>query len=141
VSRSESLPAATTDLPTVVGQARRLNRTARPPTAVRLIGVAYSGLDGEEQQALFGLDGPAPAAAPAPDHRPESSAPDPQAGRWRAGDDVRHPGHGHGWVQGCGQGRVTVRFETRRTGPGRAITFDAAEPLLTSADPLRSLDP
>ncbi|HEY3260524.1 MAG TPA: DNA polymerase IV, partial [Pseudonocardiaceae bacterium] len=46
VSRSESLPAATTDLPTLVGIARRLVRVALPPTAVRLIGVAYTGLGG-----------------------------------------------------------------------------------------------
>jgi DNA polymerase-4 len=48
---------------------------------------------------------------------------------WRAGDDVRHAEHGHGWVQGCGHGRVTVRFETRSTGPGPARTMAAADPL------------
>jgi DNA polymerase-4 len=59
---------------------------------------------------------------------------------WRAGDDVRHPEHGHGWVQGCGHGRVTVRFETRSTGPGYARTMAADDPALTAADPLDSLD-
>jgi DNA polymerase-4 len=58
---------------------------------------------------------------------------------WRAGDDVHHPEHGHGWVQGAGHGRVTVRFETRSSGPGRARTLAADDPALRSADPLGSL--
>jgi DNA polymerase IV len=52
---------------------------------------------------------------------------------------VAHPEHGHGWVQGCGVGRVTVRFETAGTGPGPARTFAADDPSLTRADPLASL--
>ena len=39
------------------------------------------------------------------------------------GDDVAHPDHGHGWIQGAGHGVMTVRFETRSTGPGIARTF------------------
>jgi len=58
---------------------------------------------------------------------------------WRAGDDVTHPEHGHGWVQGAGLGRVTVRFETRSTGPGRAWTLAADDPALGPGDPARSL--
>jgi DNA polymerase-4 len=64
----------------------------------------------------------------------------PVARGWRAGDDVSHVRHGHGWVQGSGHGRVTVRFETRRTGPGQARTMSADDPELTRADPLASLD-
>ncbi|WP_445187564.1 DNA polymerase IV [Pseudonocardia sp. Cha107L01] len=60
--------------------------------------------------------------------------------RWRAGDDVRHTEYGHGWVQGSGHGRVTIRFETRRTGPGQARTMADDDPGLTPADPLASLD-
>jgi DNA polymerase-4 len=52
---------------------------------------------------------------------------------------VRHDIHGHGWVQGSGHGRVTVRFETRRSGPGQARTLAADDPELTVADPLGSL--
>jgi DNA polymerase-4 len=58
---------------------------------------------------------------------------------WRAGDDVRHREQGHGWVQGSGHGVVTVRFETRGTGPGPARTFPTDDPALTPADPLTSL--
>ena len=58
---------------------------------------------------------------------------------WRAGDDVTHAEFGHGWVQGAGHGRVTVRFETRSTGPGRARTLAADDPALRPAGPLASL--
>nr|WP_309139856.1 DNA polymerase IV [Nocardia cyriacigeorgica] len=59
---------------------------------------------------------------------------------WQPGTDVRHTDFGHGWVQGAGHGRVTVRFETRSTGPGPARTFAAEDPGLSRADPLSSLD-
>ncbi|WP_429414852.1 DNA polymerase IV [Nocardia sp. GAS34] len=55
------------------------------------------------------------------------------------GRDVAHREHGHGWVQGSGHGRVTVRFETRSTGPGPAYTFSADDVDLGPADPLLSL--
>jgi DNA polymerase IV len=60
------------------------------------------------------------------------------------GDDVTHRDLGHGWVQGAGHGVVTVRFETRSSGPGPARTFsssgasDTAE--ITPANPVDSLD-
>jgi len=154
VSRSESLPAATADLPTLVGIARRLVRVAVPETAVRLIGVAYTGLSGQAQEALFGLDSPAAgypvdpvAGAPVVESSgvessgtvPSGPLPRPPAG-WRPGDDVEHATRGHGWVQGAGHGRVTIRFESRGTGPGSAATFDVDDPELSRADPMRSLD-
>ncbi|MGK8465729.1 DNA polymerase IV [Nocardia cyriacigeorgica] len=86
-----------------------------------------------------------PGGAAAPDkgavtsgveHPPVEAA----APHWQPGTDVHHPGFGHGWVQGAGQGRVTVRFETRSTGPGPARTFAADDPALSRADPLGSLD-
>ncbi|MGW8591765.1 DNA polymerase IV [Dietzia sp. NPDC055877] len=59
--------------------------------------------------------------------------------RFRTGSDVRHPEFGHGWVQGSGHGRVSVRFETAATGPGRMRTFADDDPALEPADPLDSL--
>lgn len=59
--------------------------------------------------------------------------------RFRTGSDVRHPEFGHGWVQGSGHGRVSVRFETAATGPGRMRTFSEDDPDLEPADPLESL--
>lgn len=58
---------------------------------------------------------------------------------WRPGDDVRHAEFGHGWVQGAGHGWVSIRFETRATGPGKARSLRADDADLESADPLDSL--
>jgi DNA polymerase-4 len=79
-----------------------------------------------------------PASGPAV-HQPDSEPHQPTR-PWRPGDDVHHPEHGHGWVQGAGHGRVTVRFETLSTGPGRAHTLPADDPALTRAEPLDSLN-
>ncbi|NMH94225.1 DNA polymerase IV [Pseudonocardia bannensis] len=94
------------------------------------------------------LGTPEPPSAPVPegpraaDDTPSPGSRGEKLGRpWRAGDDVRHAEHGHGWVQGAGHGRVTVRFETRATGPGVARTFPADDPALTPADPLTSWRP
>ncbi|WP_433869876.1 DNA polymerase IV [Saccharopolyspora sp. CA-218241] len=139
ISRAETLPSATSDRAVLGAAARRLVGIAVPPgTPVRLVGVSYSGLATSEQEPLFQhpAERTSEAAAP-PAGEPESHAPQPRP--WRAGDDVAHPEHGHGWVQGAGHGRVTVRFETAMTGRGVARTFAADDPLLTDADPLASL--
>lgn len=47
-----------------------------------------------------------------------------------------HAEHGRGWVQGSGVGRVTVRFETPDSPPGRVRTFRIEDPALTPAEPL-----
>src|SRR5690606_21478471 len=52
------------------------------------------------------------------------------------GHDVWHTEFGHGWVQGSGLGRVTVRFETPGSPPGRVRTFRTDDPGLRPADPL-----
>jgi DNA polymerase-4 len=59
---------------------------------------------------------------------------------WRVGDDVVHPEHGHGWIQGAGHGVMTVRFETRSTGPGPVHTFPDDAPGIERANPVDSLD-
>ena len=61
------------------------------------------------------------------------------AQRWHATQDVYHPEFGHGWIQGTGHGVVSVRFETRATGPGFVRSFAAEDEELRPADPLDSL--
>ncbi len=156
-TRSETAALATTDLDALTAVAQRLARSAVPEGGVRLIGVSLAGLGDEPPPGLFddagaadGRDHPGdPADGHRADghradgHRADRQRPDGGAGGpvppWRAGDDVTHPDHGHGWVQGAGHGRVTVRFETRSTGPGRARTLDADDPALRPADPVGSL--
>jgi DNA polymerase-4 len=139
-SRAETASVATTDLAVLTETAQRLAAAALPDAGVRLVGVSFSGLTTAVQETLFD-DAP---AAPAPSAaEPVAAPPDPEPEHrpWRTGDDVHHPEHGHGWVQGSGHGRVTVRFETALTGPGRARTLAADDPALTPADPAASLGP
>ncbi len=148
-SRSETAGVASTDLGELTAVAQRLARAAVPEGGVRLIGVSLGGLTDAPPPTLFGLGLglPRPVAArsvtprPTSDIPPDSDHPTPASDTrpWHPGDDVRHPEHGHGWVQGAGHGRVTVRFETRTSGPGRARTLAADDPDLTRADPLASL--
>ncbi len=137
-SRSETAAVASTDLGVLTAVAQRLARAAVPDGGVRLIGVSLAGLSDNPPPALFDAPGPAIEVAPPSPAAPEVELPETTR-PWRPGDDVRHPEHGHGWVQGAGHGRVTVRFETRSTGPGRAVTLAIDDPALIRADPLGSL--
>lgn len=136
-SRAETFTSATSDLAALRAAAQRLISAAIPPgTPIRLVGVSYSGLAGFEQEALFSNP-----VDPPVEHLPETvphERPEPTHGSWNAGDDAHHAEFGHGWVQGAGLGRVTVRFETAASGPGRVCTFAADDPALTPADPMGS---
>lgn len=150
-SRSATLPYATDDAGTLLATAFKLVRYPDQVGPIRLVGVSYSGLEESLQDVLFPeLDQrivkPEPAAADfevgVSDHtgpRETGTTPAPEPGRWRATQDVFHPDFGHGWIQGTGHGRVTVRFETRATGPGRTRTLSAEDPGLVPADPVDSL--
>jgi predicted GNAT family acetyltransferase len=54
--------------------------------------------------------------------------------RFLPGQDVVHDEFGGGWVQGSGLGRVTVRFESAWSGPGRIKTLRAEDPALQFVD-------
>lgn len=144
LTRSATLPYATADPRALEAVARRLLLDPVRIGPVRLLGVGFSGLTDVRQEPLFAeAELLADAAADAPrevETAGEASATGPD-GAWRIGDDVAHPDLGHGWVQGAGHGVVTVRFETRATGPGPARTFGTGDPApITPADPVVSLD-
>ena len=150
LTRSETLRGPTDD-PTVVREAAaRLLEAVDTTGGVRLLGVGVTGLADFTQEDLFAQAADAEhaagesAAADSPGERDttvegaedrESEEP-PASRRWPAGHDVRHDVHGHGWVQGSGVGRVTVRFEEPWTRPGRVRTFRIDDPELQPADPL-----
>ncbi|ORV40375.1 DNA polymerase IV [Mycolicibacter engbaekii] len=138
-TRSATLPFATTDAGALMAAAARLLLDPREIGPIRLLGVGFSGLTDVRQESLFpDLEFPDGAAIPDTTALETPSA----AGRasWRVGDDVRHRELGHGWVQGAGHGVVTVRFETRSSGPGPVRTFPDDEPAIGRADPVDSLD-
>jgi DNA polymerase-4 len=138
ISRSETAGLGSTDLGSLTAVAQRLARNAVPADGVRLIGVSLAGLVDDPPPALF--EAPAEPVPTVEEVATEEPAPSAEDRPWRPGDDVRHAEHGHGWVQGAGHGRVTVRFETRTSGPGRARTFASTDPALTRADALASLE-
>lgn len=149
LTRSATLPYATTEAGALVAVARRLLLDPREIGPIRLLGVGFSGLSDVRQESLFpDLDASAPEseahhtfhAPPTATEAMFAPAPEPEASPWRVGDDVTHPDLGHGWVQGAGHGVVTVRFETRGTGPGQARTFPAGTADLLRANPVDSLD-
>jgi DNA polymerase-4 len=148
LTRSATLPYATADAATLIGTARRLLLDPVEIGPVRLVGVGFSGLSDVRQESLFpDLDQTvdetinatsAMNAGHALDAPPAATGPATTA--WRIGDDVMHPQFGHGWVQGAGHGVMTIRFETRATGPGPARTLPAESADVTRANPVDSLD-
>lgn len=141
LTRSATLPYATTEAATLIGTARKLLLDPVEIGPVRLVGVGFSGLTEVRQEPLFADPELADAAQTSdigvPDTLTDVAATAPG---WRIGDDVSHVEHGHGWVQGAGHGVLTVRFETRAHGPGVARTFRGDDPALSRANPVDSLD-
>jgi DNA polymerase-4 len=151
LTRSETLRGPTDDPGVVRESAARLIDTVDTTAGVRLLGVGVSGLADFTQEDLFAQaqaqadaeaaeagekaeaggpgEGPVPAAAPQATEAPADR-------RWVPGRDVRHAEHGHGWVQGSGLGRVTVRFESPGSPPGRVRTYSVDDPGLEPAEPL-----
>lgn len=138
LTRSATLPYATADVGTLTATARRLLLDPREVGPIRLVGVGFSGLSDVRQESLFpDLE---QQEAELSDTQVPVPEPAPAAGGWRIGDDVTHPDFGHGWVQGAGHGVVSVRFETRSSGPGLMRTFAVAACDLHAANPVDSLD-
>ncbi|MFB6815886.1 DNA polymerase IV [Streptomyces sp. NPDC056347] len=158
LTRSETLRGPTDDPVVVREAAARLLEAVDTTGGVRLLGVGVSGLADYTQEDLFaqaaeeraaaGEQAKEPSApglvddgAEPPDESgakpPETETAELRAARhWSAGHDVHHTAYGHGWVQGSGVGRVTVRFEEPESAPGRVRTFRVDDPQLRPADPL-----
>jgi len=140
LTRSATLPYATTDAATLIATARRLLLDPIDIGPIRLVGVGFSGLSDVRQESLFpDLDLVAEEVSDTqlPQTLTDLAATPPA---WRVGDDVTHTEYGHGWIQGAGHGVMTVRFETRGTGPGPVHTFPDDTPGIERANPLDSLD-
>jgi len=140
LTRSATLPYATTDAPTLIAMARRLLLDPVEIGPIRLVGVGFSGLSDVRQESLFPdleLVAEDVSNTSLPPTVTDLAATPPA---WRVGDDVVHTAYGHGWIQGAGHGVMTVRFETRSTGPGPARTIPDDDPEIAHASPVDSLD-
>ncbi|MFI9628098.1 DNA polymerase IV [Streptomyces sp. NPDC052042] len=153
LTRSETLRGPTDDPAVVREAATRLLEAVDTTGGVRLLGVGVSGLADYTQEDLFAQAAVERAAAEdtaekgaeegdEPDGAaadPHGEAPQPTEGLaardWPAGRDVHHDTYGHGWVQGSGLGRVTVRFEEPWSAPGRVRTFRTDDQRLRPAEP------
>lgn len=141
LTRSETLRGPTDDPAVVREAAGRLLEAVDTTGGVRLLGVGVSGLADYTQEDLFAqAAGAVDLVEDEAGGAVEVPVVEERAGgerQWRAGHDVRHAEFGHGWVQGSGLGRVTVRFETPDdVGPGRVRTFRTDDPELEPAEPL-----
>lgn len=97
---------------------------------VRLLGIGASNFTTAAQEQLFGAADLDAAAAETQDTVAEPPTSGVRGTGWYPGSDVVHDDLGRGWVWGSGLGRVTVRFETRLTGPGPIRTFRDDDPAL-----------
>ncbi|WP_082950737.1 DNA polymerase IV [Mycobacterium sp. 1164985.4] len=141
LTRSATLPYATTDAATLITTARRLLLDPVEVGPIRLLGVGFSGLSDVQQESLFpDLELASDDDATQTGLPPTVTELAATAPAWRIGDDVTHPDFGHGWIQGAGHGVMTVRFETRTSGPGQARTFPVDTPGIERANPVDSLD-
>lgn len=143
LTRSATLPYATTEPGALLAMARRLLLDPRQIGPIRLLGVGFSGLTEVRQESLFPDLELSPETSEEAHHSVDTVSQVQDVSAWRVGDDVLHRDFGHGWVQGAGHGVVTVRFETRGSGPGQARTFpigpiDTGD--ITPANPVDSLD-
>lgn len=140
-TRSETLSFATTDQEVLLAVARRISFNVDSIGAMRLVGVGFSGLDTTIQEVMFPeLDVEQVVAddlKAVTDVLPVFRASDSS---WTPTTDVHHEEFGHGWVQGAGHGVVSVRFESRLSGPGRMKTLREDDPALKECSPLCSLD-
>nr|WP_203691779.1 DNA polymerase IV [Streptomyces sp. SID12488] len=140
LTRSETLRGPTDDPGVVREAAARLLESVDTTGGVRLLGVGVSGLADYTQEDLFAQAAGELAALEPVEEAERDSVEEQEASaerRWTSGHDVRHADFGHGWVQGSGLGRVTVRFETPESEqPGRVRTFRTDDPALERADPL-----
>ncbi|MFI9333027.1 DNA polymerase IV [Kitasatospora sp. NPDC052868] len=139
LTRSETLRGPTDDESVITETARRLASQVDITGGVRLLGVGVSQLADYTQEDLFAqaVRESAQEQETAQGEEERVEVAEAVAVRhWMPGQDVHHAELGPGWVQGSGVGRVTVRFETPWSGPGRVRTFSVDDPALEPARPL-----
>ncbi|WP_375431557.1 DNA polymerase IV [uncultured Friedmanniella sp.] len=132
LTRSRTLLSATDRVEVISSVAGSLLEALDLTNGVRLLGVGVAGLTDVLQEELFADDDDLVLRNPSTTQgfSTQESEPPPEEPQWRPGADVEHDEHGRGWVWGSGLGRVTVRFETRDTGPGPVATFRSDDPAL-----------
>jgi DNA polymerase-4 len=142
LTRSVTLPRPTSDEGALRAAAHRALRLADVTEPVRLLGVSFHALS-EHAQLMLSLDddpvpdGPADLAGAEETPGPPDGPVAVSARDVAPGLDVRTEADGRGWVVRVGDdGRVAVRFETARTGPGYQRWVDPDAEHLVLVPPL-----
>lgn len=127
VSKARSLGGATDREESISAVAVELLSEVDVRGGVRLLGVSTSNFAASAQEQLFeeGTVVPEPTLTTS-----EVDVSGVRGHGWFPGAEVSHPVHGRGWVWGSGLGRVTIRFETKDSGPGPVKTFADDDPAL-----------
>ena len=137
ITKARSLGGATDSVDVMSAVASELLEEVDVRDGVRLLGIGATNFTTAAQEQLFDDEPQRPAV------EVHTQIDLPAAGVRRQGyfpgADVVHDDHGRGWVWGSGLGRVTVRFETRHTGPGPVRTFGVDDPALRIAADLPDL--
>ena len=136
VSKARSLGGATDREESIAAVAVELLSEMDVRGGVRLVGVSTSNFAVSAQERLFdeGVAAPEPTLTTS-----EVDVSGVRGHGWFPGAEVAHPVYGRGWVWGSGLGRVTIRFETRDSGPGPVKTFSDDDPALESNPELMPL--
>lgn len=145
ITKARSLAGASDQAETLIAVGEELLADVDVREGVRLLGIGASNFTTAAQEQLFTVES---ADADEEIHTRLEPADDTgvvTSGIRRRheilypGADIEHDELGRGWVWGTGLGRVTVRFETRRTGPGPIRTFAIDDPALSVPDTLPPL--
>ena len=129
ISKARSLGGATDREESIAAVAVELLADVDVRTGVRLVGISTSNFAASAQERLFDEDLDAVAETSTSSEVDVSGV---RGHGWFPGAEVTHPEFGRGWVWGSGLGRVTIRFETRTTGPGAIKTFADSDPMLVA---------
>lgn len=101
---------------------------------LRLLGIGVSNFTTSAQERLFGDDPVLSTTSSVGAEEDDVELSGVRGHGFHPGADVSHDEWGRGWVWGSGLGRVTVRFETRDTGPGPVRTFAVDDAALRPVD-------
>lgn len=135
---ARSLGGATDSVEVITGAGLELLGEVDVRVGVRLLGIGVSNFTTAAQERLFGDDPVLSTTSSVGAEEDDVELSGVRGHGFHPGADVSHDEWGRGWVWGSGLGRVTVRFETRDTGPGPVRTFavDDAALRAVNIDPL-----
>ena len=127
-TRSRTIAGATDNCERIALIAKGLLDGIEIEQGIRLLGIGVSNFTEAAQEELFWIEESEPA-----EHTfvSEGRLRRVSTDGWRIGTEIEHEEFGRGWILATSRKSIGVRFETRRTGPGRVRTILKDDPLMT----------